>query len=162
MTRIALLTDSHAAFGMLELAARHIEAGAYHRIFHLGDVRGDALWLAARLNRAVEGVAGNCDFLSREAREMELEIEGVRALLTHGDRYGVKSGLIRLSCRAEERKCALALFGHTHIPFAGHVGGALLVNPGALRDGRLAEITIEGGNVVPRLLRLPAPGLGGN
>ena len=99
-------------------------------------------------------VAGNCDFFSRDAREIEVKIEGVRMLLTHGDKYGVKAGLSKLSYRAEERGCALALFGHTHVPFAGHVGGCLLVNPGALQDGRFAELEVENGKAVPRLLRL--------
>lgn len=154
MTRIALLSDSHDATGMLELVAQFIEARGYDHVFHLGDVASDAGRLAERLGRRVLFVAGNCDFFSRDAREIEVKVEGVRMLLTHGDRYGVKGGLSRLSYRAEERNCSLALFGHTHVPYAGHVGGVLLVNPGALMDGRFAELEVENGKAVPRLLRL--------
>ena len=36
----------------------------------------------------------------------------------------------------------------------GYVGGALLLNPGALRDGSWAEVTFEEGKIVPRLRSL--------
>ena len=72
----------------------------------------------------------------------------------HGDRYGVKSSLSRLSYRAEELSCGCALFGHTHRAFSGYVGRALLINPGALMDGRYAVLNVEDGRVVPKLLRL--------
>ncbi len=154
MTRIAVLSDSHDATGMLELVAQFIEAREYDHVFHLGDLAQDAKRLAARLDRKVLFVAGNCDFFARDAREIEVKVEGVRMLMTHGDKYGVKGGYDRLSDRAQELSCALALFGHTHVPFAGHVGAALLVNPGALQNGRFAELEIENGKIVPRLLRL--------
>lgn len=154
MTRIAVLSDSHDATGMLELVAQFIAAREYDHVFHLGDVVGDARRLAERLNRKVLFVEGNCDFFSRDPKEIEVKAEGVRMLLTHGDKYGVKGGLDRLSYRAEAQNCGVALFGHTHVPFAGHVGAALLVNPGALENGRFAELEIENGKAVPRLLRL--------
>ena len=45
----------------------------------------------------------------------------------------------------------VALFGHTHQPFAGYVGGVMMINPGALKDGRYAELHIDKGRVVPYL-----------
>ena len=82
------------------------------------------------------------------------ELCGARILLAHGDRYGVKSSLTRLSYRAEELACQAAFFGHTHRAFCGYVGGALLLNPGALREGNWAEVTVQEGKIVPRLLSL--------
>ena len=79
---------------------------------------------------------------------------GVRFFLTHGDRYGVKSSLTHLSYRAAELRCQAALFGHTHDPFCGYVGAALPLNPGALRDGNWADLTLKDGSIVPRLLSL--------
>ncbi len=154
MTRIAVLSDSHDATGMLELVAQFIAAREYDHVFHLGDMVGDAKRLSERLDRKVLFVAGNCDFFSRDAREIEVKVGGVRMLLAHGDKYGVKSSLAKLSYHAEELHCAVALFGHTHVPFSGYVGNALLVNPGALQAGRFAELEIENGKAVPRLLRL--------
>ena len=40
------------------------------------------------------------------------------------------------------------------MPFAGYVGGVLLVNPGALRDGCYAVLEIADGAVEPRLERI--------
>lgn len=92
-------------------------------------------------------------FADAPAERVE-EIAGVKFLLVHGDRYGVKSSLTRLCYRAEELGCQAALFGHTHSAFCGYAGAALLVNPGALRDGNYAEITLHEGKIVPRLLSL--------
>ena len=149
MKKLIVISDSHDCADRLELLAQHIEQTNYHMIIHLGDVRRDAEWLEERLGREVVGVAGNCDFFSRDSREEEIFVEGVKILLVHGDKYGVKSGLDRLSYYAEERGCQLALFGHTHQPFSGYVGKALLVNPGALQSGKFAVIDIDGEKIIP-------------
>lgn len=149
MKKLLVISDSHDSSDNLELLAQHIEKNKYDMIIHLGDVRRDAEWLEERLHRAIIGVAGNCDFFSRDSREEEIFVEKVKILLTHGDRYGVKNGLDRLSYYAEERACQLALFGHTHQPFSGYVGSAMLVNPGALSNGRYAVIDIDGDKIIP-------------
>lgn len=154
MKRLFVISDTHDATGMLELAAQHIEENGYDMLIHLGDVRRDAEWLEQRLGRQVVGVAGNCDFFSRDAREEELFVEKVKVLLTHGDRFGVKTGLDRLSYYAEERGCRLALFGHTHSPFTGYVGKTLLVNPGTLLNGRAALIEVDGERIKPKTVRI--------
>ena len=152
--KLFLISDSHNATGMLELAAQQIEKGEYEHILHLGDVRRDAQWLEKRINRRVMGVAGNCDFFSRDEREIIANMGGARILITHGDAQAVKQSYDRLSYYAQERGCAAAFFGHTHAAFAGYVGGVLLVNPGALQDGYFAEVSVEQGKFSPRLKRL--------
>lgn len=152
--KLLLMSDTHGAIGMLELAAQYIEEGEYDRIIHLGDIRSDAEWLENRLGRKVMGVAGNCDFFSHDAREIVANLDGTRILMTHGDAYGVKQSYDRLSYHAEESGCAAAFFGHTHQSFAGYVGGVLLVNPGTLLNGRCAEVVIEAGKITPRIIRI--------
>ena len=154
MKKLLVMSDSHDSSGKLELLAEHIAQNKYDMLIHLGDVRRDAEWLEERLNRQIIGVAGNCDFFSRDPREEEIFVEKVKILITHGDKYGVKSGLDRLSYYAEERACQLALFGHTHQPFSGYVGKSLLVNPGALTDGRFAVIDINGDRIIPWAKRI--------
>ena len=149
MKKLLVMSDTHDCTGMLELLAQHIEENKYDMLIHLGDVRRDAEWLEERLQRKVIGVAGNCDFFSFDSREEVIFVEKVKILLTHGDKYGVKNGLDRLSYYAEERSCQLALFGHTHQPFSGNVGRSLLVNPGTLTNGRFAVIEIDGEKIVP-------------
>lgn len=76
--------------------------------------------------------------------EAELELDGVRVLMTH---YapGIKEGLGRWTSDARLRELAqnttaqVVVCGHTHTPFVRDVGGVLWVNPGSLGrswDGR--------------------------
>lgn len=152
MTRIAVASDSHGGRLHLERFAAYCEAEKIDRVFHLGDIVDDAKWLRKRLSIPVTFVAGNCDYLSREAREARETVEGKRFLLVHGDRYDVRYGGDRLSYYAEEQMMDVALYGHTHRAFTGYVGKALLVNPGALKDGKFCLMEVSQRDVVPRIL----------
>lgn len=152
--KLLVMSDSHGAEGMLELVARHIEKNAYDYIIHLGDVRRDAQWLEDRLGREIMGVAGNCDFLSQDAREIVTVFGGARMLFTHGDAYGVKRSYDRLSYYAEEKQCKAAFFGHTHQFFAGKAGSVMLVNPGALQNGCCVAVAAAAGEIEIRKILL--------
>lgn len=155
MLKLMVLSDSHRASEKIARAAQVYKQGGFDAVIHLGDLYPDARRFAALAGCAPVCVRGNCDLPFADAPEERVEeIGGVRILLAHGDRYGVKSSLTRLSYRAEELGCALALFGHTHQAFCGYVGAALLVNPGALLGGCYAEIALEAGKIVPRLRSL--------
>ncbi len=102
-------------------------------------------------------VRGNCDWSnqpllvggsSRMVSEEEVFVwEGVRILLCHGHRYGVKSGLSALAAHAAARDIDIAVFGHTHTPVdhtipAGEICGGVtlekplhLFNPGSVGQG---------------------------
>ncbi len=51
--------------------------------------------------------------------------------LTHGHLYNVYYGNKELHYAAKCEKAAVALFGHTHIPYAKQEGDVLLLNPGS-------------------------------
>ena len=152
MTRIAIVSDSHGGKLHLERFVQFCKAEKIDRVFHLGDIVSDAEWLVKRLDVPLTCVAGNCDYIPGFAREARDTVEGKRFLLVHGDRYGVKYGYDRLSYYAEENMMDVALFGHTHRPFAGYVGKVLLVNPGALKSGSLCVMEVSPRDVVPRML----------
>lgn len=155
MLRYMVLSDSHRAGGWLARAAEVYAQGGFDGVIHLGDVHADARRFAELAGTTPLCVRGNCDSpLCPAPAERAEELCGARILLAHGDRYGVKSSLTRLSYRAEELACQAAFFGHTHRAFCGYVGGALLLNPGALREGNWAEVTVQEGKIVPRLLSL--------
>ena len=155
MLRYMLLSDSHRAGIWLARAAEIYAQGGFDGVIHLGDVHADARRFAELAGTTPLCVRGNCDSpLCPAPAERVEELGGARILLAHGDRYGVKSSLTRLSYRAEELACQAAFFGHTHRAFCGYVGGALLLNPGALREGNWAEVTVQEGRIVPRLLSL--------
>ena len=155
MLRYMLLSDSHRAGIWLARAAEIYAQGGFDGVIHLGDVHADARRFAELAGTTPLCVRGNCDSPLCPAPAERVEaLGGARILLAHGDRYGVKSSLTRLSYRAEELACQAAFFGHTHRAFCGYVGGALLLNPGALREGNWAEVTVQEGKIVPRLLSL--------
>ena len=155
MLRYMLLSDSHRAGSWLARAAEIYAQGGFDGCIHLGDVHADARRFAELAGTTPLCVRGNCDSPLCPAPAERVEaLGGARILLAHGDRYGVKSSLTRLSYRAEELACQAAFFGHTHRAFCGYVGGALLLNPGALREGNWAEVTVQEGRIVPRLLSL--------
>jgi predicted phosphodiesterase len=74
-----------------------------------------------------------------------------RLLAVHGHLQDVKFGYDRLSYYAGDQQATIALFGHTHRPCVEWLGGVLLLNPGALMDGRYAELLLDGDKAVPQL-----------
>ena len=154
MTRIGVVSDSHGGRLHLERFVEICRAENFDLVFHLGDVLEDARWLEKNLDIPVTSVAGNCDFYAHHPREARVTVEGKRLLLIHGDRYRVKLGYDMLSYYAEENAVDAALFGHTHQPFAGYVGRALLINPGALNNGHYCILEVSAGDIVPRILNM--------
>ena len=154
MTRIGVVSDSHGGRLHLERFVEICRAENFDLVFHLGDVLEDARWLEKNLEIPVTSVAGNCDFYAHHPREARVTVEGKRLLLLHGDRYRVKLGYDMLSYYAEENSMDAALFGHTHQPFAGYVGRALLINPGALKNGHYCILEVSAGDIVPRILNM--------
>ena len=154
MTRIGVVSDSHGGRIHLERFVEICRAEGFDQVFHLGDVLEDARWLEKNLDVPVTSVAGNCDFYAHHPREARVTIEGKRLMLLHGDRYRVKLGYDMLSYYAEENAVDAALFGHTHQPFAGYVGRALLINPGALKNGHYCILEVSAGDIVPRILNM--------
>ena len=151
MVKLAVISDSHCGRVRLEMFAAIAEREGFDAVIHCGDGLSDAKQLAKRLPMEVRFIAGNCDPRWSCDRELRATYEGVRLLAVHGDLYGVKYDLSQLSYYAEEACATVALFGHTHQPFAGYVGRVLMVNPGALKDGRFAELQIDGSKAVPYL-----------
>lgn len=151
MVRLGVVSDSHGRELWVERYLALANREKYDAVVHLGDGRSDARWLERRLDMPLIGVAGNCDFYSSAAREAFANYEGHRLLLSHGHLHDVKYGLERLSYCAEQRGADIALYGHTHVPAAQFVGPVLMMNPGALMDGRYGELLIDGRRVVPYL-----------
>ena len=154
MTRLAIVSDSHDTPVWLERFLKKCGRERYDLVFHLGDYCADARWLEKRLKIPLIGVAGNCDMFSSQQRMARAAFGPHRLVAVHGHMQDVKYGYDRLSYFAEEQGAGIALFGHTHRPYAGWVGSVLLVNPGALMDGCYAELTLDGDRAVPLLKNL--------
>lgn len=131
MKLFIVISDSHGDTGCLRRIVNQYPA--ISSIIHLGDHYKDAVRLKDLYpDKEYYMVPGNCDFLvTGIPAERILEIEGLRVLITHGSRYGVKSGLGTLRTRALKDGIDVVLFGHTHVPLIEKNAGLLMVNPGS-------------------------------
>jgi putative phosphoesterase len=152
MFRLGVVSDSHGGRAMVEQLCPLLKD--LDAVAHLGDGMGDASRIAELTGLPVYSVAGNCDLLPEYPLERTEVFSGVKTLLTHGNLLKVKHSLMRLALRAEEVEAGLALFGHTHAPVAEWSRGVLLVNPGALMNGRYAIIEFRKNGPCPFLLNL--------
>lgn len=147
MYRIVCASDGHNARFAREDFVR--EMPGCDLFCWLGDVESDALYLRAALAETrpeteFQAVAGNCDPFSSLPGTVRLNAAGVRVMITHGHFFSVKMETGILAEAAAANGCALALFGHTHLPYCRWEGGVLLVNPGALKNREYAVVEIEG------------------
>ena len=145
LMRLFICSDTHGNYRDTVQALSL--AGEIDLIIHLGDEVDDADMIGHLTDIPIMRVAGNCDRLSTEKRELSVEINGYRLFLTHGDAYGVKSGLAALLARAAAEHARIVLFGHTHIPLAEEIGSQLVINPGAMQNKgsskSIAILTLE-------------------
>ena len=128
--RILVVSDTHGNENRLLQA--HELAGAVDTILHLGDGEGDTCLLEQIDGCPIIKVAGNCDIGSSAPRELLLELHNKRIMVCHGDRYGVKNGLLQLVKQATELQADAVLYGHTHQAIQLQQGKLLIVNPGTL------------------------------
>jgi len=131
MKLFLVISDSHGDIGCLK---RIIDQYPFiGSIIHLGDYCRDAVRLQNLYpDKEYYMVPGNCDFsVFGLSSEITLEVEGLKVLVTHGNRYGVKNGLGGLISHAERKKYDVVLFGHTHVPLVRRTGRLLMVNPGS-------------------------------
>lgn len=137
--RIAVFSDSH---GRVDLLRQGLSAAASKGLvdcfLFLGDGLSDFLSLTSLMaehNPMAQRVAimGNCDLPRPGAhREKVIDLAGRLLFACHGNMYGVKMGDGRLIAAALDRGCAIACYGHTHIPIVEEKEGLLLVNPGSI------------------------------
>jgi uncharacterized protein len=124
--RIGVISDNH---GYLDPAVLTVFAGVTH-IIHAGDIMDPAILAALQTIAPVTAVCGNLDageLVEELPREAAGEIAGVRFLVGHKP----KRLLNRLSAgKIEGERPDLVVWGHTHVPSAAWVDGALYLNPG--------------------------------
>lgn len=125
--KILVFSDSHGRLGPMVDA---IEQEHPRRVFFLGDnYRDGQALMDAYPDLPMELVRGNCDW-DKAPDELIVEAEGVKFLLVHGHRYGVKSGTDQLVRSAKEMGVDIACFGHTHDALNMPDRGVWLFNPG--------------------------------
>lgn len=116
--KLLVFSDSHGrGKNILEAIDRH--GGVADAIIFLGDGLSDIDSVKRKYDKIpVFSVKGNCDFydFNDTPEEILVNFDGVKILLCHGHKYGVKSSLTRILYRCAELEADAVFFGHTHIP----------------------------------------------
>lgn len=133
---ILVISDNHGVMNRMMDVVRRVKPDL---LVHLGDSQMHLDTLKELAGCPVEAVAGNCDYSSGLPREKEIQLGSIRAFLTHGDRYGVRSGTGYLRSVAEKRGCQLALYGHTHVPLLEYHPEMVVLNPGSISAPRQGD-----------------------
>jgi putative phosphoesterase len=126
--RLGIIADTH---GLLRPGVSYVFEQV-DRIFHAGDIGSLDILTDLEAIAPVTAVYGNTDGFTLRDRlpdVVDIEIDGFRLLLTHGDAFGVPTPekLNRSYPNAE-----IILFGHTHRPLLTIVDSVVTVmNPGA-------------------------------
>ena len=142
--KVLIISDTHRMpYNFYTVVDRE---GPVDQILHLGDVEGDEELICRYAGCPAVFVAGNNDFFSRNDRDHELILQGVRIFMTHGHHYGVSMGTSRLEEEGRSRGADVVLFGHTHRPQIIRKEGMILANPGSLsyprQEGRVPSYAI--------------------
>ena len=163
---LLLLSDSHGRADRVAEAIRRVRPDG---ILFAGDGLRDLTY--CDIPCPLWAVRGNCDWMTspliigganfQPEDEESIMVEGIRILLTHGHKYGVKGGLGTAIARAAGNEADVLVFGHTHVPLELHlspdtacaftVNRPLTVfNPGSLGDRTpsFGTLTIRGGQVL--------------
>ncbi len=115
----------------------------------LAKARIDEIYLAKVESRYGSGVrvaleqlnAKQLDYLCALPHPLEIEIDGVRILLSHGAPWNLDKYLYPDADEAIFERCVhgnhdLVVMGHTHYPMHRQVGAALVTNPGSVGQPR--------------------------
>ncbi|MBR2467626.1 MAG: YfcE family phosphodiesterase [Clostridia bacterium] len=135
MKKILVVSDIH---GNREDFCGLVESNQFDFIFFLGDLVADVQNLGLK---NLHMVRGNWDIDFRVPVEAFVDVEGVKIMLTHGHKYGVKSGIGGLIKAAKQENCNLVCYGHTHIQDYVEVDGIGVLNPGAFSSFKGGKIT---------------------
>ncbi len=156
---ILLLSDSHGHPDCIREAAELTHPDC---ILFAGDGLRDLSDAGIPSNTPVYAVRGNCDALwdpltVQYPEEQMLVLGGVRILLMHGHRAGVKSGPERAAAHAAALGADVLVFGHTHevyesffSPQAGAGAPLLVCNPGSVGKypHSFGTLTLRGGHAL--------------
>ena len=164
---LLVISDSHGRPDLIEEAIRRVRPDG---ILFAGDGLRDLS--RVEIPCPLWAVAGNCDWLTTplvinggvfEPQNEELiTVEGVRILLMHGHKYGVKGGLGQAVAHAKQKDADVLIFGHTHTPLELHLRPdseradfsvtkpLTLFNPGSLGDrhASFGTVTVRNGQLV--------------
>lgn len=150
MMKIGVISDTHDQGEFIRQAVLHFNREQVLLVIHCGDwVSPFILYFFQGLQAPLRGVFGNNDGdkfrhlafkdkwgldLQYEERFLEMEVEGKRLAVFHGDYPGLVEGLVMSG------KYDIVCHGHTHQRVNQHYGKTLSLNPGSLMKETSKEI----------------------
>ena len=154
--RIGVVSDTHRDKSSIEQLGDKIKA--LDMLIHLGDNVEDISIIKRYYKGEIINVKGNCDFFTTTPNDRLIEVCGKKIFLTHGHKYGVKDGLLKLKYKALEFGANIVLYGHTHIGKIDFKEGIWFINPGSASLPRdigksFAIIYIEEESIEPKIIR---------
>lgn len=134
MMKVLVISDSHGNLDNVEkIMNRHKK---FDLVIHLGDIIGQDETLKSICGCPVKVVKGNCDYYTENKITEVFELEHNTIMATHGHHYSVDWGIDGLYYAAQENKCNIAMYGHTHIPEIFEQGDVTIINPGSVSRPR--------------------------
>ena len=144
--KILVFSDSHRSLSGMYAA---IDLHRPEQVIHLGDMMADAEEVAKHYPTTPFClVPGNCDgWVVTVPVKKQITLGGKSILLSHGHRWGVKSGYERAIDDARAVGADVLLFGHTHVPLCQQLeDGLWMMNPGPARSS-YGLIELENGTI---------------
>ncbi|MCI8552649.1 MAG: YfcE family phosphodiesterase [Lawsonibacter sp.] len=151
--KILVFSDSHHSLSGMYAAIDQFQP---QQIIHLGDLICDAEEVAQHYPKLPFCmVPGNCDgWIPSVPVKRQVTLEGVSILLSHGHRWGVKSGYDVAISDARAVGADILLFGHTHNALCQQLeDGLWMMNPGPARTS-CGLIELDQGNISCSLCQL--------
>lgn len=151
--QILVFSDSHRSLSGMYKA---IDLHHPQQIIHLGDMMYDAEEVAEHYPKLPFClVSGNCDGWSISVPvKKQIILAEKSILLSHGHRWGVKSGYDMAIADARAVGADILLFGHTHVPLCQQLeDGMWMMNPGPARSS-YGLIQITDGTIACSLYQL--------
>lgn len=128
MYKLLIVSDSHGLTEALEtIRDRHKEVDA---AIHCGD---SELQKESRFLEKYTVVKGNCDWGADFPDVSQMEVGGLKVVITHGHLYDVKSTMQSIQYLGIEQEADIVCFGHSHIAYAEETDNRLYLNPGSIR-----------------------------
>lgn len=159
--KILVFSDSHSARSKM-LRGVDMHKGKCDLILFLGDGLKDLDAIKEKYpDVPMFMVRGNCDFFGSEGTPTEaiLDLDGIKVLVTHGDKYGVKYGYETIISYAREKEVDAVFFGHTHVPCDKieytENGKIHLFNPGSVAtEGTFGVVNTSKGVLVTNITKI--------
>ena len=109
-------------------------------------------------------VIGNCDMNYSEPAGRLVDMAGKKIFMTHGDRFGVKSGHKKILQEVKKLGADICLHGHSHEPAIFSDGGVYIMSPGSISLPRSTKyptfgiIDIENGKISLKIIEVSENG----